>query len=317
LAVIQQLRPTPSDEDRRHAILAPFIHPVEVDALLHQQPIRLVDQRPPAEVFAEAQNRVAQLPPYVAEAPAPLPADLGAAAQGIESRPVFQREYAAKARVSFGVVPLRSLITPQAVADLDYVDDLLYEVPHADDADANFHFSFPAGSVPEPAVIGNTVMFTTFAPNLAVVPVPSYRTDADGFEIVVKVQPRPNYLYVATLRNTANRLLVANGVHHVLALLKAGRTHAPALICDAGGIEEIGLPPTTLLSQVGAPRPPLVADFLEPVAIPVLRRRTAIAWRIAVQSDQLSFPVDRLTPEAARRNDLGQGSLSHLPTVPA
>ena len=127
------------------------------------------------------------------------------------------------------------------------------------------------------------------------------RREAHWRKVVARVEARPNYLYVAELSSPDSpRLALRNGVHHVLALLRAGRTHAPAVVCRANTVEELGLGPTSLLRQVGAARPQLVRDFLEPAAVPLVQRTTAIATQITLEVRQLVFPAEGLVGRSGR-----------------
>jgi len=197
--------------------------------------------------------------------------------------------------VGFAIVNLGSLMTPQSLADMDYVRDLEGQVPPDGDLAGAVDYAFPVSHIEEPAVIGNTVVFTSVAPNVFANPIPSYRSVAGGYEVVIRVEPRPNYLYVAHLPMLGGRLLLLNGVHHVLALLKKGRAESPALIRTASTIDELGLQKTTLFNHLGSFRPALVRDFLDPVAIPVLRRQTAVATTVASQIGQTMFAATAAT----------------------
>ncbi len=270
----------------------PFLHPAEIDATLTQNPIRLLDPRPTDQVLAELRRRREKLEPYVMESVQPLPPSQTSFARDVQAREVYQREYASKSDVTFGLAPLFALLAPQPLADMDYVADLSATLGPEPDEKNDFAFSFPQGSIPEPAVIGNTVMFSTPAPSVYVSPVPTYRSVAGGYEVVARVEPRPNYLFVAQVLGLGGRLMLINGVHHVLALLRAGRRYAPVVLRPAMAVEELGLPQTSLLTQAGAPRPPLVRDFLGDCAVPVRRRRTGIATQVVLQTSQVMFPVD-------------------------
>lgn len=280
---------------RQFRCLAAFLDPAEIDALLSQLPICLVDDRPLGAVMAEAHQLATGLPPYTSAPVIPLPAAMQAAATEVRSREVFRREYEAKAVVRLGMVPLGSLIAPQPLADMDYVAELDVQVPATAGGEADVAFAFPVGEVPEPAVVGKSVVFTTPGPSVFANPIPTYRAVPGGYEVIARVEARPNYLYVAEFSSpTGARLVLRNGVHHVLALLRAGRTHAPAVVSQASTIDELGLPPTSLLRRVGAPRPPLVRDFLEPAAVPLVKRATAIATPVTLEVGQLVFPADGL-----------------------
>jgi hypothetical protein len=267
----------------------PFIQKLEIDAVLNQNPIRLVDRRPLDQVVQQARAAMLGLAPYVVQPVLPLPQELERAVEGVRTGEVFNREYAAKFDVSFGMVPLDSLISPQPLADLDYVDELADSLSSEPDLGRDFEFAFPQGTIPEPAVVGNTVTFATHAPNIYVTPAPTYRKVPGGYEVVVRAESKPNYLFVAQL---GGRLMLVNGVHHVLALIRAGREHAPAVIGQATMLQELGLGQTTLLNQFGAARPPLVKDFFSPCAVPVLRRAMGNATQVVVQSGQATFPID-------------------------
>jgi hypothetical protein len=67
-----------------------------------------------------------------------------------------------------------------------------------------------------------------------------------------------------------NRLLILNGVHHLLALLKAGRQHALCLLRPArevGELQAMGWnfqdPGLFKPSELTAERPPLLRDYLD------------------------------------------------------
>lgn len=72
-----------------------------------------------------------------------------------------------------------------------------------------------------------------------------------------------------------NRLIVINGNHRALELLKAGHKRAPAIVISISNIDELAqrLPQNAELwgydMQLNNPRPPLISDFLTPLAIEV------------------------------------------------
>jgi len=288
-AIVQELDTHGSHGARRFAWLLAFVQKVEIDAILNQNPIRLVDHRPLDQVVRQSRAAIAALGPYVMQPVLPLPPELQTAAEAVRSRDVFHREYDAKFDVTFGMVALDSLISPQPLADLDYIHELTDSLSSEPDLTRDFEFAFPEGTIPEPAVVGNTATFATHAPNIYVAPTPTYRKVAGGYEVVVRAESKPNYLFAADL---GGRLILVNGVHHVLAFIKAGRKHAPAVIRQAMMVPELGLGQTTLLNQIGAARPPLVKDFLGPCAVPVLRRAMGTATQVVVQSGQATFPID-------------------------
>ena len=288
-AIVHQLNPYDSHGARRFAWLLAFVQKLEIDATLNQNPIRLADPRPVEQVVQQSRAALAGLGPYVMQPVLPLPDELKIPAEGIRSRDVFHREYDAKFDVAFGMVALDSLISPQPLADLDYIHQLTSSLSSELDLTRDFEFAFPEGTIPEPAVVANTVTFATHAPNIYVAPIPTYRLVPGGYEVIVRAESKPNYLFVAEL---GGRLILVNGVHHVLALIRAGRTHAPAVIRQASMLQELGLGQTTILNHLGDARPPLVKDFFGPSAVAVLRRAMGTTTQIVVQSGQATFPID-------------------------
>jgi len=274
---------------RRWAALVPFLQKAEFDALLSSgNGFRLWEDESPEEAWRRAVAAGRTVPPYVPGAVSSVPGRLDAAARELQRRDVFRREYARKADVRLGVVPLASLISPQPVADMAYVAELAEQLGPDHNDERDFAFAFPKGSVPEPMVVGNTVIFNDQTQNIVINPMPHWRRIGDEVEIAITGSARPNYVWVAVL---GGRLVLLNGVHKALAAITAGRSLLPAVIRDANALPELGIQqPPTFLAHFASPRPPLVADFLHPLAIALERRPTRTLTRLIVQVDQIPFP---------------------------
>jgi hypothetical protein len=79
-------------------------------------------------------------------------------------------------------------------------------------------------------------------------------------------RPRPNYLWLNVIPAT-QQIAVLNGVHHLTALLNAGRDRAYCLIRQ-GPLEQVfdfgpNNPGIFKAEQFTADRPPLVRDYLD------------------------------------------------------
>jgi hypothetical protein len=225
---------------RRHAFLLGFLTKAEVDALFSQLPVRLAPGESLTEAHQQARSAKAALGPYVVGAVAqPIPATLAAAVEEVRSRAVYKREYEAKGDYEFATVPIDSLLTPQMNVDMDYVGELAATLPDTEDSGvADLAFAFPTGQIAEPFVRGNTAVFTSYAPNIAISPVPVLRRTADGFDIVFEAKSRPNFIMVARV---AGHLILHNGVHKVLALKARGRNRAFAVVHDVQSQTQLGL----------------------------------------------------------------------------
>jgi hypothetical protein len=122
--------------------------------------------------------------------------------------------------------------------------------------------------------------------------VPIIHPTADGYEIAYRVESRPNFVMVAEF---GGRLILQNGVHHVLALRSRGRSHVFGLLSRPQRPEELGL---NLTSSIFAPvtyfqasRPPLVIDFGGPAAVRVIWRAVNHLSQAVMQVNAMQFPV--------------------------
>jgi len=279
---------------RPYALLLAFLQKAEVDALFAQAPVRLRDDNTIADVMKQANYERRGLDPYRAGAPEPIAPELQSAVNEVRGRTAFKRHYVAKADFEFVRIPIASLLTPQWLADIGYVSELANRLPDESNPPADFAFCFPEGDLDEPIINGNTVVFSSHVPNVAIAPVPVVRRVGEAFELVLRAEPRPNLVMVAELDG---RLILENGVHKALALLTKGRTHLSAVLKRVGRPEELAIQQQSSLfapqTYFKAVRPPLVTDFLQPVAVPALWRATTNIWRVVVQVEQIPAPALR------------------------
>ncbi len=299
---------------RRHALLLGHLTLAEADAHFAQLPITPVENATPAELWRQARQQRAILDAYEPGEVQPLPTEVEDAAAEVRRREAFARYYANQAEFEFAMVPIDSLLVPQAQADMEYVSELAYRLPDGPEPLADFAFAFPVGSLAEPMLTGQVVSFTSFGANMAANPVPTVQRRPDGsYDISVRATSRPNYVQVARY---GGRLVLTNGVHKVLALRNRGRTRVSALVRMADRREELGLNLNLSLhadaSYLGA-RPPLVRDFLAGVAVPVLWRSTYSVLRVLVQVDQFVVPA---VAAPAREGEAGLADAqAHEPVV--
>jgi len=284
----------PPFPSRRLALLLAFLARAEVEAILSQTPIRLAENLTIAEALRAGTAARAAAEPYGRGAALPLSSELAALAQEVRARTTFQRHYETQADFEFVQVPIASLLTPQWNADLDYVENLAGILRPENDPAADFDFSFPQTSPPEPIINGNIAIFTSSAPNIAIRPVPVVRRDGEDLEIVFRAEGRPNYIMVAELNG---RLILENGVHHVLALATRGRTHVAAVLKHVRRPEELAINTQSSLfapqTYFEAARPPLVMDFASNLAVPAVSRAVLTVYRVAVQVEQIQVPDPR------------------------
>jgi hypothetical protein len=199
----------------------------------------------------------------------------------------------------FAVVPLADLVTPQWWVDRDYVDDLAVSAPSEDDLDALFDFSFAVGQLSRPMYLGlNGAAFASVRGDIGVpgpLRIANYSPEKVTFEF--DVTPRPNWVWVAASQDM-NRLLIINGVHHLLALLRAGHKSALCLLRPASTLGELVVhgwnpqdPALFKPNELTAIRPPLLGDYFdEGLASDVAIHLRQSYLRVAVNADPGVIP---------------------------
>lgn len=226
-----------------------------------------------------------------------LPASLEARAAALTATEQFRTAYQPFGAV-FARVPLAELVTPQWWIDTEYVESLADAAPAEEDLDGMFAFSFATGSLGMPMHLGLNGAAFASAKNDIGNPSPlrlaHYSPEKATFEF--DVPPRPNWVWVARCADM-NRLLVLNGVHHLLALLKTGRQHALCLLRPASSVADqtIGFnfqdPGIFKPSELTAERPPLLRDYLDnqhAIEVGIHLRQNFL--RVAVQAEPGVIP---------------------------
>jgi len=281
---------------RRIAGLLGFLVKGEVDAIFDQNPFRPLD--PAADTIALWRQSLAEranLPVLEASAHQidTLPDETVPVVEAIKNRRTFRSSYERIADYHFGMAPVAGLLSPQWLADLDYVDELAARVPQGMSPADMLHFTMPEGTITEPMIRGNQVLFTSPRPDLNAMPVPDVREVGDGeVEIVVRASSRPNYVQVADLEG---KLVLVNGVHKVLALYSRGYSHVPCVWRRVHDLSETGLNQQTSLfadQTFKGPRPAMVLDFLnDRVAVLLSMRSTYNVLRVSIGMDSFQVPA--------------------------
>lgn len=191
---------------------------------------------------------------------------LGHAIAGVRQSETFRVEYEPHG-VAFASVPISDLLTPQYWVDMDYVEELVGQVPAEGDDLALFRYCFSTGWLRPPTIIGGRI--ATFSSRRRDLSQPcalhldSYSPQEVRFSVAVR--PRPNFVWVTSIEESG-RLLITNGVHHLLALLMAGRDRAYCLFRRASisnALLNLNDPAIFKPNRLIAPRPPLLHDFAD------------------------------------------------------
>ncbi len=250
-----------------------------------------------ARARRQARTLIPDVPP-VLENPTQLPAALSSRVDHLRASDQFKMVYEPWGAL-LAVVPLAELVTPQWWVDAEYVESLAASAPEEDDLEGMFDFSFSMGRLARPMNLGmNGAAFASArgdSGSLGPLRVARYSPERVTFEF--DVTPRPNWVWIAASQDM-NRLFILNGVHHLLALMKAGRQHAYCLVRPAASLDELtanGWNPQSVdlfkPDELKSARPPLLRDYLDDqLATDVAIHLRQSYLRVVVQSDPGQIP---------------------------
>jgi hypothetical protein len=280
---------------RKAKLLLGFLVKGEADAIFKQNPFEIQEPNIDAvQLWRRSADAVARLPftPPIANIEL-LDSGESQIVDEIKARPTYKKHYESIADYQFAMVPVNSLLAPQWLADMDYIEELSCRISSNASVEEQIRFGMADGVITEPIIAGPHVIFTSQSRDLHAEQIPSVRQVATGeFEVVVRANSRPNYIQAAVI---ANRLLLTNGVHKVCALLLKGYTHVPCVLRRLNRVEESGLNLQTSLFRpelFGGARPAQVVDFLnEDVAVSISMRSMHQVLRIGVGIEVLQVPA--------------------------
>jgi len=255
--------------ERIGSALLHWINPVDVRPLYYGAS---VTTPPNVDAFsALAQTARAKAVQAVAIAGAggtqQLPSQLSQREQQVRETERFRTDYEPLGAM-FMSVPIADLIAPQWWVDTGYVEQLLAVVPPVGDEEGLFDFCFAEGKLESPMMLGsNAAVIVSGRKSLGTLsPLRLKSADASKATFEFDARPRPNYLWLNVIPAT-QQIAVLNGVHHLLALLAAGRPRAYCLI-RGGPVEQVfnfaADPGIFKAEHFTANRPPLLRDYLDP-----------------------------------------------------
>jgi hypothetical protein len=295
---------------RNAKLLLGFLLKGEVDAIFKQNPFEIPQPSGNAiQQWRKSQEAVAKLlptPPATGvqslDNGGPLVVD------EIKSRATYKKHYESVADYQFVMVPANSLLAPQWLADMDYIEELARRISSSASVEEQIRFAMAEGVITEPIIAGNQVIFTSQGRDLHAEQIPSVRQLANGeFEIVVRASSRPNYVQAVEV---GNRLLLTNGVHKVCALLLKGFTHVPCVLRRISRVEEAGLNLQSTMFRpelLGGLRPAQVIDFLnEDVAVSIWMRSAHQVLTVSLGIGMLLVPAVTQSPVAESAGDLAR-----------
>jgi hypothetical protein len=192
----------------------------------------------------------------------------------------------------FAMVSVDQLITPLALIDYEYVEQLKATLTGTEPGDVAA-FSFPQQlSIQAKAAVdpsGRAVNFISAEKTLALTPLTVTEIPGVGFEIKAAVVGTPQMILV---HSVANRLYIINGAHRAYLLASLGMREIPCVLVEANQIPLVtGAYPTFAPHILASPRPPMLMDMFDPtltLQIPAVRTTKIIR----VSTEELILPTD-------------------------
>jgi hypothetical protein len=287
---MQAVKPT-----RNVKLLLGFLVKGEVDAIFKQTPFELPDGSNLINLWRQSADAVRDLPPSsTGNGARILDVAESSVIEEVRARQTYRKHYESTADYQFALLPADSLLAPQWFADMDYIEELSHQIPSDATLDQQIRFAMAEGSITEPIIAGNQVVFTSHRRDLHAEQIPVFRqTESGEFEITTRAYSRPNYIQAVQI---GSRFLLTNGVHKVCALNLRGHQHIPCLLRRVNRIEESGLntQQTSLFRPelMNSPRPAHVLDFLSNrVAVRVGLRSMYQVLRVGFGIEMLNVPA--------------------------
>jgi len=191
-----------------------------------------------------------------------------------QAEPTFAEHVANAQFFEFAWVELAGLLVPQPRVRSEHVESLAATVPAKGDIDGLVRFCEPlqAESAPPASTVSfnpitNTQSFVCDNPDVRICgPAHGAQTETGRSLMGFSVGAGLRQMSVIAFDG---KLIIANGHHRAVALLKAGHDRAPVLVST---VSEIGATPMVRPSMfnprtVLGPRAPRLVDFLGPAAV--------------------------------------------------
>jgi hypothetical protein len=242
---------------------------------------------------AKAEERIKSLPPLSGKMPVPLPItdnDAITEIHKVMGRPECE-EIFPDGTWTTGLVEISKLIPFQPNLDLAYAESLgspdlsssrllsAVKLCFSDSRSTAFGISVDESQ--------KSVTITGINPTLQVRGVQYGKQQQDGpFVISLMIGAAPNIVQVSQF---GGRSYLASGYHRVYRLMKAGFSHVPCIVTEAGALGETGArgPGFFAESVLTAPRPPLFPDFADKVLGVIVPLR-AVSKVIRIRPDEYS-----------------------------
>jgi len=285
--------------DYRVGVLFPYLSRQDVHVFLQAVAVR----DDPRDVFARwlPMKMAAKPLPWTPTFPyAPMPDPLARlVAERLRRLPVMASNYFDEPRPRVEYVALANVISNQYHVDLDYVDRLSVRAAAARTPELLAAFCMPQPRLPDPVVTGTRTSQQVFIEDIAYLAGrPEVRRVNRGVvELRIRLIPQGSFLSCAEADTGSGPVVVAgNGTHRMIALLRAGHTHAPLLVRPAFSAQDLGLGRPTGFSPeiLSSRRPPRLVDFLDPTFCGVVRaEKTLRSTRLVLQLDnEIPRPPD-------------------------
>src|SRR5262249_52804342 len=135
---------------RNMVALLGFLQKAEVDTIFERQPWEMIDARTPAQLWREVAGRVPDLPPIPPGEATLLGPEVGEVIAEVKARRTYMEHYDRQADYSFASVPIGALLSPQWIADIDYIQEIANTVTRGMSLSELLRFTTSEGSITKP-----------------------------------------------------------------------------------------------------------------------------------------------------------------------
>jgi len=219
----------------------------------------------------------------------PLSQDGQRVAGEISGAPNFTLVFG-NAPLIFASLKVDGLLAVQKFVDCNFTDELA--APDSTNEGEVLRFCMRANPIDIPMVgqDGQVTFSSPYSQNLVPASLTFNQISESEIQVIATIISRPNYMQVAQI---GNMFVLTNGYHRAVALKKAGHERIPCIVRGYADLNAAGLPPPGFfdMGHLSSPRPPLVADLIEPTSLARLEVRAKNhILRVGLQVGQFDAP---------------------------
>lgn len=210
----------------------------------------------------------------------------------ISQTPLFRQLMTQFGGLGFGYVSTQSLVTPLALIDCEYVEQLRAELPDNDELSIAKFCAPEVVAVPIKAGVeqpGRTVSFVSSHQTMTVGGIQVEQIADGGIQIKYLVT---NAATMVIVSRVGNRLYLRSGIHRAYLLASLGMKDIPCIAVTENQITPLASGyPSFSPAALAQPRPPLFSDYFD-AKLSLTARLQRMNKVIRITAEEFLVPVD-------------------------